>query len=203
MMTICCRTSCRWTAAVELQTRNVTFCFLQQYLLAMTFVYIKRANFPNNEHMRLRIFAALYLAHMVEEEEEGPRYEILPWALGIYWREIYPSFFKYKDELWRQMGFRALVSRPCCEQLFLWLLTEWLFWQVMAVAPSHYIWQRERPACHSGARRRYTWVPPQPRGPGYPPLPCSICGKKGRSVRLGGSSSSSSSDSTLRVTKLC
>ncbi|OXB51631.1 hypothetical protein ASZ78_013350, partial [Callipepla squamata] len=47
--------------------------------------------------------------------------------------------------------------------------------KVMAVAPSHYIWQRERPACHSGARRRYTWVPPQPRGPGYPPLPCSIC----------------------------
>ncbi|OXB51929.1 hypothetical protein ASZ78_004085, partial [Callipepla squamata] len=29
-----------------------------KYLLAVTFVYIKRANFPNNEHMRLRIFAA-------------------------------------------------------------------------------------------------------------------------------------------------
>lgn len=38
---------------------NVTFHILQQYLLAMTFVYFKRANFTIDEHTRLNFFVAL------------------------------------------------------------------------------------------------------------------------------------------------
>jgi len=38
---------------------NVTFYILKQYLLAMTFVYFKRANFTINEHTRINFFVAL------------------------------------------------------------------------------------------------------------------------------------------------
>ncbi|XP_065592115.1 speedy protein A-like [Cyrtonyx montezumae] len=155
-----------------------------KYLLAMTFVYLKRANLCNAEHMRLKIFAALYLAHTVEEEDDETKYEIFPWALGKNWRKLYPCFLKFRDLLWRRTGYRAIVSKRSCEK-------------VMAFAPSHYIWRRGRPAHHSGARRAYAREQVQlPRGPGFSPLPCSLCGKKGRFVRVGLRSSSSSSNST-------
>lgn len=38
---------------------TMTFPILQQYLLAMTFVYFKRANFTVDEHTRLNFFVAL------------------------------------------------------------------------------------------------------------------------------------------------
>lgn len=48
---------------------------------------------------------------------------------------------------------------------------------------------------HSGAVRNYNRDEVQlPRGPSATPVDCSLCGKKGRYVRLGLSSSSSSSD---------
>lgn len=70
----------------------------------------------------------------------------------------------------------------------------------MAIAPTHYIWQRERSAHHSGAVRNYNRDEVQlPRGPSGTPVDCSLCGKKGRYVRLGLSSSSSSSSDTVEV----
>ncbi|XP_065592110.1 LOW QUALITY PROTEIN: speedy protein A-like [Cyrtonyx montezumae] len=160
-----------------------------KYLLAMTFVYFKRANFSTSEHTRLNFFVALYLAHLVEED--GGEFEIIPWALGENWIQLFPAFIKLKDQLWRRLNYRALVGRHCCEK-------------VMALAPGHYLWQRERPEHHGGAKRSYNTGKSQPpQGPGHSPLPCSLCGKKGRFVRLGLSSSSSSSNSTLEVTKLC
>lgn len=74
----------------------------------------------------------------------------------------------------------------------------------MAIAPTHYIWQRERSVYHSGAIRNYNKDEAQlPRGPNNSPIPCYLCGKKGRFVRLGLSSSSSSSTGSLEVTELC
>lgn len=69
-----------------------------------------------------------------------------------------------------------------------------LFPQVMAIAPTHYIWQRERSVHHSGALRNYDDLVQLPRGPSATPTDCQLCGKKGRFVRLGLSSSSSSTD---------
>jgi speedy protein len=70
----------------------------------------------------------------------------------------------------------------------------------MAIAPTHYIWQRERSVHHSGAVRNYNRDEVQlPRGPSATPVDCSLCGKKGRYVRLGLSSSSSSSSETAEV----
>ncbi|XP_065592107.1 LOW QUALITY PROTEIN: speedy protein A-like [Cyrtonyx montezumae] len=163
-----------------------------KYLLAMTYIYFKRANFSTSEHTRLNFFVALYLAHTVEVDEEEPKYEIFPWALGQNWRELFPDFLMLRDQLWRRLGYQALVRRRCCEK-------------VMALAPGHYLWQRERPEHHGGAISTYNVDQSQPPlGPGHSPLPCSLCGKKGRFVRLGlSSSSSSSSNSTLEVTRLC
>ncbi|XP_072559818.1 speedy protein A-like isoform X2 [Paramormyrops kingsleyae] len=137
-----------------------------KYLLAMTFVYFRRAHFTPSEQTRMNFFIALYLANMMEEEEMGTRFEIFPWALGETWRSQFPTFLKKKDQLWARMEYRTAVSPRCCEE-------------VMAIVPSHSLWKRERPEHHSGAQRHYDREGLQrPRGPSAAPIACTLCDRR-------------------------
>ncbi|XP_073527885.1 speedy protein A [Phyllobates terribilis] len=164
-----------------------------KYLLAMTFVYFKRAGFGMDEYNRDNFFVALYLANTMEEDYEEAKYEIFPWALGKNWRTLFRDFLASKDHLWSRINYRAAVSKRCCDE-------------VMAIAPTHNIWQRERSEDHSGALRSYSSDQFRiPRGPCATPHECSFCGKRGQLVGVGlydsssSSSSSSLSDTTLLV----
>ncbi|XP_060919228.1 speedy protein A [Labrus mixtus] len=135
-----------------------------KYLLAMTFVYFKRALFPIAEYTRKNLFIALYLANTMEEDEEENKYEIFPWALGKNWRKQFPRFIKQRDKLWARIDYRAAVSRRCCEE-------------VMAIVPSHSVWQRNRPEHHGFAQRQYRDHSQVrfPRGPSASPVYCALC----------------------------
>ncbi|KAM4785935.1 speedy protein A isoform 1-T2 [Cyanocitta cristata] len=103
-------------------------------------------------------------------------------------RQEMTAFFKlFDDDLIQDF----LWMDCCCE----------IADKVMAIAPTHYIWQRERSVQHSGALRNYDDEAQLPRGPSATPTECLLCGKKGRFVRLGLSSSSSSTD-TLEMMEL-
>ncbi|XP_040916992.1 speedy protein A [Toxotes jaculatrix] len=149
-----------------------------KYLLAMTFVYFKRAHFTIAEYTKKNFFIALYLANTMEEDEEESKYEIFPWALGKNWRKLFPRFLKQRDKLWVRIKYRAAVSRRCCEE-------------VMAIVPSHFVWQRDRSVLHSGAQRQYGEQDHVrfPRGPSAALISCALCNSSAKLDQGLGSSS--------------
>ncbi|XP_006901585.1 PREDICTED: speedy protein C [Elephantulus edwardii] len=147
----------------EFFSQDPCFMISDKYLLAMVLVYFRRARLPLCDYTPRSFFLALYLANDMEEDLENPKCEIFPWALGKDWRYWVVDFLHQRERLWARMGFRAAVSRECCEE-------------VMAKEPTHWAWTRARHPHHGAAQRRCPEAPvPLPRGPGLSPPYCSLC----------------------------
>ncbi|KAK4311801.1 hypothetical protein Pmani_016724 [Petrolisthes manimaculis] len=139
--------------------------YADKYLLAMVFTYFIRTGFLAHQYTRENFFAALYLAHDMEEDEEELKYEVFPWVLGPHWRHSYPRLIAIRDSIFWGIDCRGIVSRRCCEQ-------------VMEMQPKHWLWERERPNYHGWAVREHLRYPSdngQPRGPNKSPLQCQMC----------------------------
>ncbi|XP_042813518.1 speedy protein C isoform X4 [Panthera tigris] len=110
----------------EFLSRDPCFQISDKYLLAMVLVYFRRANLKLSEYTHSNLFLALFLANDMEEDLEDPKCVIFLWALGKDWRRQVADFLHQRDKLWARMGFRAMVSRQCCEELVSqWPKTPW------------------------------------------------------------------------------
>ncbi|XP_072000190.1 speedy protein 1-B-like [Engystomops pustulosus] len=102
-----------------------------KYHLATACEYLRRARLPT-VHYRNYFFPALYLASQFEEQDSDIRTEILFWALEGFWFLEIEHFLRYRNLLFRKIGFKAWVDLDTCHQ-------------IMAEDPTHWAWKRERP----------------------------------------------------------
>ena len=86
--------------------RDKAYTYVDNYLLAVVFVYFKRAGLRLEEYSEEKFFLCLYLAHDMEEDNEQLKWDLLPWALGENWWEDRHRFLLSKDQLWGRMGHR-------------------------------------------------------------------------------------------------
>ena len=128
----------------QLLEKDKCFSHVDNYLLAMVFVYFKRAGLTLAEYTVDKFWLCLYLAHDQEEDEDELKWELLPWALGDEWMSHFHKFSLEKDDIWKRMAYRSVVSRVQCDQ-------------IMAIS-FPLAWGRVRGKEHGGALRRGDFV---------------------------------------------
>jgi len=69
----------------------------------------------------------------MEEDDEDYKLEILPWALSPDWRGKVTRFLRKRDRLWARIGYRAVVSNKCCQEVVALLIKQFsiLYWKYM------------------------------------------------------------------------
>ncbi|KAG8329792.1 hypothetical protein J6590_078681 [Homalodisca vitripennis] len=123
------------------------YVYADKYLLSMVFVYFIRSRLPFSSYNRLNFFAALYLAHDMEEDDEDLKSCLPRWALPRSFKHGAESLLvQVRCNLWAAMDFRACVSLQCCLQ-------------VMDSMKDCTLWTRERRQVHGGAIRSYVLQP--------------------------------------------
>merc|ERR1719234_714272 len=141
--------------------------YVDNCLLATVFVYFKRAGLNIGEYTEDNFWRCLYLAHDQEEDEEELKWELLAWAVGDTWKKNIKAFLIAKDDIWKKMDFRSVVSRKQCEQ-------------IMNLSGQSGVWTRFRHKSHSGALRRIGQSDYYPRGPeNFTPSYSELCTKCG------------------------
>ena len=129
----------------QLLEKDRCYSHVDNYLLAMVFVYFKRAGLTLPEYTVDNFWLCLYLAHDQEEDEDELKWELLPWALGDKWMSQFRKFSLEKDDIWKRMAYRSVVSRVQCDQ-------------IMAISSFPLAWGRVRGEAHGGAVRRGDFV---------------------------------------------
>ena len=142
--------------------RDRCYVAIDNYILATAFVFFKRANLTLEEFTVKNLWLAIYLAHDAEEDEEPRKWEMLPWALGDNWQHQLRSWETDKQEFWRRIKYRVLVTKEQCKQ-------------VMSLDPNHQAWSRRRAADHGGAKRMKRDEHYMPSGPHKPTPACTSC----------------------------
>ncbi|GAB6022107.1 hypothetical protein CHUAL_006250 [Chamberlinius hualienensis] len=102
---------------IRLLNTDVCCRIADKYLLAMVFVYFKRAKLSPMEYTRRNFFTALFLAHDMEEEDDDAKVELLRWSLGHRWSLMTCRFLRARDKLWKQINYRGIVSRKLCDEV--------------------------------------------------------------------------------------
>ncbi|KAL0269314.1 UNVERIFIED_CONTAM: hypothetical protein PYX00_007097 [Menopon gallinae] len=126
--------SCPWIK--EFLNYDCCFRLADKYLIAMVFIYFQRAGIRPRSYTTLHFFAALCLAHSMEEEDKDLLGEIFPWALGMHHLiELAPYLLNMKLSLWKAIDYRAFVNKYSCQK-------------VMSIWPHHSVWKRKRAPGH-------------------------------------------------------
>ncbi|XP_063802258.1 speedy protein 1-A-like [Pseudophryne corroboree] len=106
--------------------KDTNMLMSDKYLLAMTFIYFKRAKLRVTEYTSRNFYCALFLANQMEEDE---------FDMPI------TNFQDKKDALWKRLEYRTFVSMAELVEVI--------------TADKHWAWERHRKFCQGGAKRSY------------------------------------------------
>lgn len=117
---------------------DTCFMLADNYLLAMAFIYLKRASLPPQHFTSFNLFVALHLAHDMDEDDLSLKGELVRFAMGDESPSTVKLFMAKRDKLWHGLNYRTLVTKEACDEM------------MSVLVPQHPIWHRVRSPDHGG-----------------------------------------------------